>query len=161
MSALLHPTGRTKEDIKWGLVAHTLAMFSAVTIYTTTNLNMPSIGYIDNRGFLGDGVLFPGPLGYQFLVNSGAITITADTIFALNGWLANGLLVGSVSISVAVIAMLVECAGLYAVAFILFIGSWGAGSPAQFIFLSLLGETQVRAVCILLPDASLSQGVVV
>ena len=101
MSALLYPAGRTKEDIKWGLVAHTLAMFSAVTIYTATELNMLSIGYTDNREFPGDGVLFPGPLGYQFLVNSGVITITADTMFTLNSWLANGLLVGSVSISVA------------------------------------------------------------
>ena len=95
MTALLNPVGPTKGGIKWGLVAHTVAMFSSATVYTAMNLDLQSISYIDNRDFTGDGVLFPGPLGYQFFINSNAITITADVMFSLNGWLADGLLVSS------------------------------------------------------------------
>lgn len=99
MDALLNPVGRTKEGIKWGLVAHTVAMFLSATIYTAINLDLQSTSSIDNREFPGDGVLFPGPLGYQFFINSRPITIVPDTLILLNGWLADGLLVNSVFIS--------------------------------------------------------------
>lgn len=52
----------------------------------------------------------------------------------------------------AVVTMLVESAALYAVAFLLFIGTWGANSPAQFIFLPVLAQVQVRTVFFLLPS---------
>ena len=44
----------------------------------------------------------------------------------------------------AIVTMLVESAVLYAVAFLIFIGTWGAGNAAQFIFLPVLAEVQVR-----------------
>lgn len=99
MDALLSPynKGRTK----WGLVAHATAMFSFVTIYTAMTLNIESISFIDNRNFPGaDGVLPPGPVGYQFLIYSKAISIVPNVAFLLNNWLADGLLVSSVLESV-------------------------------------------------------------
>lgn len=92
MDALLNPVGRTKGNIQWGLVAHTVVMFSSATIYTAINLDLQSISSIDNREFTGDGGLFPGPLGYQFFINSKPITIVPDILIFLNGWLADGLL---------------------------------------------------------------------
>ena len=46
----------------------------------------------------------------------------------------------------AVTSMLVESCALYAVTFILFIGAWGTGSPAQFVLFPFLAQAQVRAV---------------
>lgn len=54
----------------------------------------------------------------------------------------------------AIATMLVESAGLYAVAFLLFIGTWGANSPAQFIFLPVIAEVQVRHLSPTLHDQS-------
>lgn len=69
-------------------------MFSFVTIYTATGLDLQSISYIDNRDFPGiDGVLSPGPLGYQFLIYSNAINVVPTLMFQFNNWLADGLLV--------------------------------------------------------------------
>ena len=98
--ALLNPANRKMEGIKWGLVAHTFFMFSFVTIYTATNLTFQSISYIDNREFPGGGGLAPGPLGYQFSSYSMGISVVQTVVFLLNGWLADGLLVGSVFSSV-------------------------------------------------------------
>jgi hypothetical protein len=85
-----------KGGTKWGLVAHAVAMFTFVTIYTGMTLNIQSISFIDNRNFPGaDGVLPPGPVGYQFLIYSKAISIVPNVAFLLNNWLADGLLVSS------------------------------------------------------------------
>lgn len=96
MSALLNPIDRAKGAIKWGLVAHTVAMFSFVTITTAVNLNFQSISYVDDREFPGDGALFPGPLGYQFFINSESIATVSYIFVFLNGWLADGLLASPV-----------------------------------------------------------------
>ena len=97
MSALLNPVNRARRDVKWLLAAHVVAMFSFVTIYTAMNLNLQSISYIDNREFRGGGMLAPGPLGYQFSIYSKAISVIPTITYLLNNWLADGLLVGSVS----------------------------------------------------------------
>ena len=82
-------------------MVHTMAMFSIVTIYTAVTLNIQSVSYVDNRGFPGvDGVLPPGPLGYQYLTHSKAIGVVPTVMFLLNNWLADGLLVSPVSNSV-------------------------------------------------------------
>ena len=96
MGALFSPVNRRK-GIKWVLVVHTVAMFSFVTVYTATGLDLQSISYIDNREFPGiDGVLSPGPLGYQFLIYSNVINIVPTLMFQFNNWLADGLLVSPV-----------------------------------------------------------------
>jgi hypothetical protein len=53
----------------------------------------------------------------------------------------------------AICTMLVESAALYAVAFLLFIGTWGASDPARFIFLPVLAEVQVCVICHLFPQS--------
>lgn len=58
---------------------------------------------------------------------------------------AMGTANGAGGLHKAVVTMLVESAAIYAVAFLLFIGTWGASNPAQFIFLPVLAEIQVRS----------------
>ena len=84
---------------KWILVAHTVTMFSLVTINTTINLNIQSFSYIDNRESpylefaLIDGLL------YEYLTYSEPIDLVPAVAFVLNGWLADGLLVSHTSSS--------------------------------------------------------------
>lgn len=94
MYALLRPANRKGGGIRWWLVAHTVAMFSFATIYTALNLDIQSNSYIDNREFPGspDGSSPPGPFGYQYYIYSRAIDVVPSVVFALNNWLADGLL---------------------------------------------------------------------
>ena len=96
MSALLSPVNSPGEKIRWGLVAHTAAMFSFVTVYTAVLLDTQSIAYIDNREYPGADGWPPGPLGYQFSIYYKPITVIPSVLFSLNQWLADGLLVSSV-----------------------------------------------------------------
>ena len=94
MAALLVPVRPADGGTKWTLVAHTVAMFSFVTIYTATELNIQSLSYIDNREFPGiDGSLPPGPIGYQYLTYFEAANVIRNLTFILNNWLADALLV--------------------------------------------------------------------
>jgi hypothetical protein len=94
MGTLFNPAHR-RRGIKWGLVSYTVAMFVFVTVFTAMNDNIQSISWIDNREFPGvEGVLPPGPLGYQFFIYSNVISIIPNLMFLLNNWLADGLLVG-------------------------------------------------------------------
>ena len=56
-------------------------------------LDVQSISYIDNREFPGDGVFYPGPLGYEMLIAPKAIVVIQNSAFVLSNWLADGLLV--------------------------------------------------------------------
>ena len=103
MRALLDPTNHIRGGLKWGLVAHTVAMFSFVTMLNTIILNFESSSYIDNRGFPGVGnVLPPGPIGYKgsFDISKAVTDRISIPLFPLNQWLLDGLLVSSVSNSV-------------------------------------------------------------
>ena len=94
LSALLSRVHRRREGTKWGLVAYTMVMFAFVTVFTAMNLNVQSDSYIDNREYPGDGdTLPPGPIGYQALIYSDALTIIPNLMFLLNNWMADGLLV--------------------------------------------------------------------
>lgn len=80
--------------MKWAPVVYTILMFAFVTIFTAMNLDVQSISYIDNREYPGEGnTIPPGPLGYQYLVYSRAISVVPNLMFLLNNWLADGLLV--------------------------------------------------------------------
>ena len=92
MVALFNPAYRRGEPIRWGLVSYTVVMFSLVTVGTAMRLGVQSISYIDNREFRGT---VPGPIGYQGLIVPDAINVIQNVIFALNNWLADGLLVSS------------------------------------------------------------------
>lgn len=96
MAALLNPVNRRGEGIKWGLISHTMVTFSVATTLTGMQLGILSICYINNRQFPGvEGVIPPGPLGYQWVIYSEALGIAANLMFFLNNWLADGLLVSS------------------------------------------------------------------
>ena len=97
MAALLGSANRTGGVVKWGLVAHTGAMFALLTILIPILLDIQSIAYIDNRAFPGaDGAPWAGPLAYQLFIYSKAISVVPLIAFLLNNWLADGLLVSPV-----------------------------------------------------------------
>ena len=97
MGALLDPAGRAKGGTKWGLVVHTTTMFSLATIFTGITLDIQSICDVDNRLFPGSEILPPGPLGYQILTYTKATGIVPSVFWLVNQWLADGLLVSSMS----------------------------------------------------------------
>lgn len=92
MKALLNPVDRTRREVKWPFVAHTMAMFLFLTIFNITNIHLQSISYIDNREFSGGDVGYPGPIGYQLSIYSDAINVIPFVMILLNQWLADGLL---------------------------------------------------------------------
>ena len=95
MGALLHPIHPTTKGVKWGLVAHTVAMFSFLTIGGTINRDIFSHAYVDDREFSGVDGLPTGPSGYQAFAYStqNTISVVASLMFPFNQWLADGLLV--------------------------------------------------------------------
>ena len=95
IDSLFSPTNRLRGGIKWGLVVHTTAMFSFLTVSIGIFFSWQSAAYIDDREFPGVGeVTDPGPLGYLIFSNpSLAIQIVENITFPLNQWLADGLLV--------------------------------------------------------------------
>ena len=95
MAALLGPVNRRK-GVEWGLVAHTLAMFSFLTTNVCMNLDLQSISYVDNREFPGVSAMGPGPFAYQYdYLSSDPMNTVPETLFLFNTWLADGLLVWS------------------------------------------------------------------
>ena len=98
VDALLDPAYRRGERIRWGLVSYTMVVFLLVTVQTAVGLYNQSICYIDNREYPGvEGVTSPGPMGYLALIYHEALGVAPNVMFFLNGWLADGLLVGSLS----------------------------------------------------------------
>lgn len=94
MNALLD---RKRREIKWGLMAHTVVMFTCVTVYTAGGLYLQSTSYIDERAFPGVDTIPPGPIGYQYLIIDDPLNSICYVVFYLNQWLADGLLVSSIS----------------------------------------------------------------
>lgn len=92
MGALFNSFNRTKGDIKWVLVAHTMAMFLCATINTAPGFELLSVAYIENREFPGNDELGPGPYEYQVLIYSDPASIATNITFYLGQWLADGLL---------------------------------------------------------------------
>ena len=97
MAALLNRGSHIRRDVKWGLVAHTVAMFSFLTIPTAIYLRESSSFYVDNRNFPGDYDHPPGPVGYSGLSSFKAIDLVVYTMFPMNQWLSDGLLVSSIT----------------------------------------------------------------
>jgi len=93
MGAFFDPINRANGGVKWGLVVHTIAMFSLATAYIAMSANIQSISFIDNRDFPVTVNGVPGPVGYQFFLGQEAIGFAPTCIILLNGWLADGLLV--------------------------------------------------------------------
>ena len=86
---------------KWILVAHTVALFSFLTMAFGIGLNELSIIYINYREFRVNTEVVSGPLGYKGHLITDAGSLLLDVMFPLNQWLADGLLVCPVSNLVA------------------------------------------------------------
>jgi len=98
MNALFNPANPIKANIKWGLVVHTIAMFSFFTIPVVIELTLQSYAYINNREFPGSrSGLPPGPTGYPW--PKGFLAVY-EFSFPLNQSLADGLLASSIFILV-------------------------------------------------------------
>lgn len=90
MSTLLNPVNGTRGGIKWGLVVHTVAMFTFITIFTVLGIT-PS-AFINNRDYPGDDEYPPGPFGYELTQFANPLSALPSSMFYLNQWLADGLL---------------------------------------------------------------------
>lgn len=97
MGALLNPVNRTKEKIKWGLVIHTVVLFSLTTIGAAVTFDILSLCYTEGREFPGSHAYPPGPYGYRDIFYSKAINSVPGIAFELGQWLGDRFLVGSVS----------------------------------------------------------------
>ena len=101
MATLLNPANPMRKGTRWALVAHTVALFSFLTLPFGIVFNWLSIEYINNREFPGNDEFPPGPLGYDYLLSLGATSTVFNAMFPLNQWLADGLLVSPILNSVA------------------------------------------------------------
>ena len=64
MTALLGPTNRMKEGKRWGIVAHTVALFSVSMVSFATGLVSFLVIYMNAREFPGTDDWPMEPLGY-------------------------------------------------------------------------------------------------
>lgn len=101
IGVLLSPTNPIQRGMKWALVVHTVAMFIFITIPIGIYLNGLSVAYINDRRFPGGGEYPPGPIGYTYIISTEATTTVLNVMIPLNQWLADSLLVGPSSNSVA------------------------------------------------------------
>jgi hypothetical protein len=97
ISALLNPANRMKRGTKWGLMAHTVTQFSLATTGAVISRNILSNSFVDNREFPGNDKAPPGAYGYKHLLLLDTVGTFYNTLLPFNQWLADGLLVSSVS----------------------------------------------------------------
>ena len=89
---------RTRGEIRWRLVALTVALVSFATINLANSLVVLSNSYsLYNRDFPSINHLQSGPMGYKAHIYREAISVIPSIMFPLNQWLADGLLVSSAS----------------------------------------------------------------
>ena len=93
MTTLLGPTNRMRGGNKWGLVAHTVALFSVMTAGSAIGLFLLPVGYINGREFPGLGGIASGPLGYLALPKFVMVSGISDAAIQVNQWLVDGFLV--------------------------------------------------------------------
>ena len=101
VGVLLSPVNSMGRGPKWILVAHTVALFSFLTMAFGIGLNELSIIYINYREFRVNTEVVSGPLGYKGHLITDAGSLLLNVMFPLNQWLADGLLVCPVSNLVA------------------------------------------------------------
>ena len=103
MATLLNPAHPIRKGIRWALVAHTVALFSFLTIPFGIAFDNLPIEYINNREFPGGDGVPPGPIGSLSLLAPGATNTVFGAMFPLNQWLADGLLVSPILNLVALV----------------------------------------------------------
>ena len=142
MSALLYPVHPTMKGIRWGLVAHTVAMFSFSTIGIAINRDVFSISYINDREFTGP-ILGPvGFLTFTFPIQQ-VIGYVAFLMFPFNQWLAGGLLVSSPPDSVAQVSNVGLLLQLYRCLVIFSMSYWAIALPS-LMYLASIGTCPGR-----------------
>jgi len=94
---MLNPVNTMKRTVKWGLIAHTTAMFLLLTVPAAIGLALLSNEYINNRDFPGNDTSPPGPLG---IPSPNVLVVLYNLGFPLSQWLADGLLVSCIPNSV-------------------------------------------------------------
>ena len=99
---MIYPANNIGKGVKWGLVAHTVALFLFLTIPIAINRYLTSAGYIDGRNFPGTDDTPPGPFGYGYTFAPNVpIMVIHNVMFPLNQWLTDGLLVSTVPSEIA------------------------------------------------------------
>ncbi|KAK1222835.1 hypothetical protein PQX77_014257 [Marasmius sp. AFHP31] len=84
MVALLRPRNGRKPN--YSLALYTLVLFGLGTTFTAINGRLLQLAFVDNRAIEG------GPEAWQLLNYSTARPLTANTVFIIANWLADGLL---------------------------------------------------------------------
>ncbi|KAG7097043.1 hypothetical protein E1B28_004434 [Marasmius oreades] len=84
MLALLRPRNGRKPS--YLLALYTFVLFGLGTIFTALNGRLLQLSFIDNRAFEG------GPEAYWLSIYSTSMPLTANTVFIIANWLADGLL---------------------------------------------------------------------
>ena len=98
---MLSPRNSIDKRIKWALLVHIVTMFTFLTIPIGIDGSERSDCYIDNRNFPGNDEYAPGPLGCGSTLDTTASATVLTVMFPFNQWLADGLLAGLISNSVA------------------------------------------------------------
>lgn len=94
---LLNPVNHTSRGIRWGVMIHTVMMFSFATIFVAVSFAAQPVYYVDNRKYPGFNGKGPGPVGYfANVAYFKAINLIPNTMFLLNNWLADGILVSHI-----------------------------------------------------------------
>ena len=94
IGALLNPVNRMSKRARFGLAIHTTVIISLATVGFVAECNRESVSFIDNREFSGEDGSSPGPMG---ITDNATIIAPLVVAFPLRQWLADGLLVSSVS----------------------------------------------------------------
>ena len=90
MWALLNPVNRTVKGVEWGLLAHTVILFSTATVLMLINLIVQFMFHTDFRGSGSSGGFTPSIAGVFFY---SPMAPTTSLLFLFNQWLADGFLV--------------------------------------------------------------------
>lgn len=86
-----------RKSVKWGLVAHTTALFLFLTMGAMMAQCAVFIEYLDNLDFPGTDKAPPGPIGYTSVHSTAGFPVYVySVVFPLSQWLADGLLVSSI-----------------------------------------------------------------
>ena len=93
MTALLGPTNRMREGNRWGLVAHTVALFSVATISFSINLSSFLVVYMDSRKLPRTDDWPLKPPGYLMIPNFIVVATISHSVIQMNQWLIDGLMV--------------------------------------------------------------------
>ena len=81
------------EGNKWGLIAHTVALFSVATVCNAIGLFLLPVAYTNGREFPGVDDLPSGPFGYLMLPKLVVVETISNSAIQVNQWLVDGLMV--------------------------------------------------------------------